>query len=967
MLPQIFRPDSPVFLLGLPPEHQQKLELMLADLPREVFTASDSLGWVYQFWQSKRKDDINASEVKIGARELPAVTQLFTEPYMVSFLLDNSLGAWWAARRLKEEDLRNAEIEEELRQKASIPGVPLQYLRFVRKEDGAWTPAAGIFENWSDSLVDFKVLDPCCGSGHFLVSALMMLVPMRMELEGISARDAVDAVLHENLHGLEIDKRCIELAAFALALMAWRYPDAEGYRSLPELNVACSGLAINATEAEWLTLANENTNLRIALKELYKQFKDAPLLGSLVNPEDSLGKGSLFELTWEEVSPLFAKAFSGEKDDEKNEIGVVALGISKAAHLLSEKYQLVITNVPYRSSNDLNDAIRAFSARKYLDGATDLATTFLLRIFDFLIKTGNCSIVIPQNWLVQPTYKALRKRLLSENGVRVITRLGPGAFQEISGEVVNVVLLSVDKTTRYDFITMDCGRNTAYNEKIDILMHRSPNLKCTREQLSNPDNVIFLGDQTNTEGFLGESASSVQGIKTGEDDRYKRKFWEFFRVPSEWIWLQSTVRKTSEFGGLEHILYWEQNGDHLARKQGMAAWNKKGVAVSQMSSLPCCSYLGGAFDSNMTAIVVKAKKDALALHGFALSGELSKSVRDFDQSLKPTNSSFEKVVFEKARWREAAERKYPAGLPRAYSDDPTQWIFHGHPAQSTEALQVAVARLLCYRWPAELNSEMELSDQARGWIKKTEDLLPYAGSGGIVCIPPVRGEPAAADRLLNLLVAAFRNNWSGDKLSELLSLSGHAGKTLESWLRDKFFSQHCALFHQRPFIWHIWDGLPDGFAALVNYHKLDRKNLDNLIYSYLGDWINRQKSDQANSIDGAGEKLAAAENLKKRLELILEGEARYDIFVRWKPIEKQPVGWDPDLNDGVRLNIRPFMTVPDVGKRGAGVLRDKPNINWNKDRGKDVPSAPWYQLFKGDRMNDHHLSLEEKMAARGLR
>ena len=132
MLPQIFRIDSPVFELALPPEHQQNLEQLLANLPREVFTASDSLGWVYQFWQAKRKDEVNASEVKIGARELPAVTQLFTEPYMVNFLLDNSLGAWWAARRLTEADLQNASSEDALRQKASIPGVPLEYLRFVK-------------------------------------------------------------------------------------------------------------------------------------------------------------------------------------------------------------------------------------------------------------------------------------------------------------------------------------------------------------------------------------------------------------------------------------------------------------------------------------------------------------------------------------------------------------------------------------------------------------------------------------------------------------------------------------------------------------------------------------------------------------------------------------------------------------------------------------------------------------------
>ena len=188
MLPQIFRLDSSVFQLTLPPEHQQKLERLLAELPQDVFFASDSLGWVYQFWQADNKDAINKSEVKIGSRELPAVTQLFTEPYMVSFLLDNALGAWWATRRLTAEDLKNASSEEELRQKAAIPGVPLEYLRFVQQADGTWTPAAGTFADWPDSLAKLKLLDPCCGSGHFLVAAFLMLVPMNGQQFTISRR-----------------------------------------------------------------------------------------------------------------------------------------------------------------------------------------------------------------------------------------------------------------------------------------------------------------------------------------------------------------------------------------------------------------------------------------------------------------------------------------------------------------------------------------------------------------------------------------------------------------------------------------------------------------------------------------------------------------------------------------------------------------------------------------------------------
>lgn len=368
MLPQIFRLDSPVFELFLPPEHQQKLERLVTGLPEEVFTASDSLGWVYQFWQAKRKDEVNASEVNIGARELPAVTQLFTEPYMVSFLLDNSLGAWWAARRLTEADLKTAASEEELRRKAAIPRVQLEYLRFVQDEEGVWAPAAGTFDGWPEQLSKLKTLDPCCGSGHFLVAAFLMLVPMRMELESISAREAVYQVLSENIHGLELDKRCVELAAFALALTAWRFPETGGYRQLPELNVACSGLSVSVAKEEWKQLALGKQNLRIALAWMYDTFKDAPVLGSLLNPAST---DAAKIVQWQDLSAALKQALEQEQNSDQLEIAVTAHGLSKAAMLLAEKYQWVITNVPYLARGKQDERLRKFCEKYYFPGKND--------------------------------------------------------------------------------------------------------------------------------------------------------------------------------------------------------------------------------------------------------------------------------------------------------------------------------------------------------------------------------------------------------------------------------------------------------------------------------------------------------------------------------------------------------------------------------------------------------------------
>jgi len=986
MLPQVFRTDSPVFQLQLPKEWVTRMERLVEDLPVDVFKASDAVGWVYQFWQSRKKEKINASEVKIGAAELPAVTQLFTEPYMVQFLLDNALGAWWVTRRLTPSHFAQASCEQELRDKASIPGVPLSYLRFVRAGDGPWVPIAGDFPDWPDRLSQLKILDPCCGSGHFLVAAFLMLVPMRMELDQSSPGQAVHAVLKENLHGLELDPRCVELAVFSLALAAWRFPGVAPLSALPPFNIACSGLSPTVDRDRWIQFAPDNSNLRLALGWLYDEFRQASILGSLLD----FSQGDAIKIADpESLYRTLIQALRLEPGFEERETRAAAQGMATAARLISLKYHWVITNVPYLSRNKQDTPLREYCEKHYKEAKNDLATVFLDRCLRFCEPTGSVNLVLPQNWLFLSSYRAFREKILREHSWQIVAYLGPGAFETISGEIVKAILLSINRETPP---TLDDGLFKHRHPKprlmygLDVSPLRSArekdeNLPRTEikaiqqlKQLENPDARIII-DISNNFQLLSEFAKCYAGVLNGDSPRFQRKFWELRERGELWTFQQSTIEKNKDFGGLELCLYFDMKNGHLREdkwirkyrlhdsdQRGNRAWGKMGVGVSQMSCLPISLYTGETFDSNIAIILPDKQEHLLAIWCYCSSPEYNKEVRKLDQKLNVTNATLVKVPFDLEYWQKVAQERYPHGLPKPYSDDPTQWIFHGHPSQSQHALQVAVARLLGYRWPAELDDQMELSDQAREWVHRCSELLSYADKDGIVCLPPVRGELPGSDRLLNLLAAAYGDQWNAATLNGLLKDAGHEGKDLDTWLKDKFFTQHCTLFLQRPFIWHIWDGLRDGFAALVNYHQFDRKNLESLIYLYLGDWIKRQEAHKQNGVEGAEEKLQAAENLKKKLEAIMEGEAPYDIFVRWKPLNLQPMGWNPDLDDGVRLNIRPFLTVPDVSRRGkdAGVLRDKPNIDWKKDRGKDVETSPWYELFKGERVNDHHLSLKEK-------
>lgn len=245
---------------------------------------------------------------------------------------------------------------------------------------------------------------------------------------------------------------------------------------------------------------------------------------------------------------------------------------------------------------------------------------------------------------------------------------------------------------------------------------------------------------------------------------------------------------------------------------------------------------------------------------------------------------------------------------------------------------MAVARTLGYHWPEQKPSELdELSD-----------------ADGIAALLSLPGEPDLATRLRKLLHIAYGKAWSSSFERQLVTAAGGKNGKLDDWLRDSFFAQHVKVFNNRPFLWHIWDGRKDGFSAIVNYHRLDRRTLEKLTFTVLGAWIDRQKHEARAERPGADARLAAAEELQHRLQLILEGAPPYDIYVRWKSMAEQAIGWAPDLDDGVRLNIRPFIT--------AGVLRSKVNVHWKKDRGTNPDGS--------ERHNDLHPTLEERRAAR---
>ena len=338
----------------------------------------------------------------------------------------------------------------------------------------------------------------------------------------------------------------------------------------------------------------------------------------------------------------------------------------------------------------------------------------------------------------------------------------------------------------------------------------------------------------------------------------------------------------SPFAGRSGIVNWSKEGQGMIRpRPGNRAVGRLGISVSQMRSLTVGRYLGELYDGNVAPIVLTKQQLLPALWAYCESGQFQREVRKVDQKMNVTNGTSSSSTFRSDQMGDIATKSSRTACPN-------RRVTTQHSGSSTAARGVnrhapgrrcAAAGL---PWPAELDDKMHLSKRARALVKRCEELPNLPTMTALFAFHRCAAR--------NPLPSDCSDCWPQRVLSRQRCANSQGEPTLDDWLRNNFFEEHCKLFHERPFVWHIWDGRKrDGFHALVNYHKLcegkgkGRKLLESLTYSYLGDWITRQKDEVKRGEGGAEDRLAAALELQNRLEAILQGEPPFDIFVRWKP------------------------------------------------------------------------------------
>ena len=423
---------------------QQMIELIPEDDWKD---AVQIIGWLYQYYNSEKKDDVFAAlkkNVKITKENIPAATQLFTPDWIVRYMVENSLGRLWleghpdvkeqllpteeeqsvyAAGNRDPEDTKWHYYLEEAEQE---PEVQAQ-LAEIRKEYAALTP---------DQL---KVIDPCSGSGHIL--AYMFDVLMKIyESYGYTTREAVASIVENNLYGLDIDDRAAQLAYFAVMMKARQYDRRFFSRGIqPHVYAIVESNHVDKFAMDYF--CNGDMKLTAAMDSIIKELHDAKEYGSIltVTPQD-----------WSALYDRFAEItedINMSRDTALREL----LPLVQVAEALAQKYDVVVTNPPYLGVSIAKEKLNKYIKDNYYDAKEDLYLVFIEKC-NQLCKPNRFQAMITQHsWMFLSRSEKLRLKV-QNNLIISMAHLGARAFEEIGGEVVQTTSFILQKSRIEDYV-----------------------------------------------------------------------------------------------------------------------------------------------------------------------------------------------------------------------------------------------------------------------------------------------------------------------------------------------------------------------------------------------------------------------------------------------------------------------------------------------------------------------------------
>ncbi|MEU7822448.1 BREX-1 system adenine-specific DNA-methyltransferase PglX [Catellatospora sp. NPDC049133] len=538
------------------------LTRVVAVLTEEVCRDVEVIGWLYQLYISERKDEIFAGfkkNKKAGAAEIPAATQLFTPHWIVRYLVENSLGRLWMLNR------PTSRLTEQMDYYIKVVDEDTDYIKVASPEE-------------------LKIIDPACGSGHMLTYAFDLLYAIYEE-EGYAPSDIPNLILANNLYGTEIDPRAGALAAFALTMKA-RARQRTFFAKKVQPNIGVLE-PISFTPTELDTLATRDGD-RAVEETFWNQFEHVDVYGSLIRPDEDL-----IEVLRQHVDA----ALPDGNDLLGNELGSRARRVVLQAEFLSSRYHVVVANPPYMGSGNMGPDLAAWARKEWPSSKADLFTMFIERSLDAVEPRGYVAMISMQSWMFLSTFEEFREQVLQSSSIISMAHLGPGAFDTIGGEVVataafvlRTATTDTDKVGVYFRLVDTPSKSKSSSFLAASRTHETGGIRfeaAPSEFSSIPGSPIAywlspaIRRAFERATFLGEVASIREGINTGNNALFLRRWWEVSRgrisfdrtqngEPSErWVPHKKGGAFRRWAGNEEYVLDWGREGADIHAYHGV--------------------------------------------------------------------------------------------------------------------------------------------------------------------------------------------------------------------------------------------------------------------------------------------------------------------------------------------------------------------------------------------------------------
>ena len=532
------------------------------------------IGWLYQFYNIEPKAVVfgRKGNAKIKKEEIPAATQLFTPDWIVRYMVQNSLGRIFINDKCtgitdeKERVNKEKEIAQQMCWQYYLPEA--EQTHEVRVQLNA------NHISLSSELTSIKLLDPCMGSGHILVYAFEVLMQIYLEC-GYTERDATSLILKNNLFGLDIDDRAYQLAYFAVMMKARSYD-----RRILTRNIKPNVYSIkesNFLVDSWQKISDDEKFMEI-FQTAVDTFIDAKEYGSILNVPDADYDYALSVIdNFEQSVPVDfeAQILRGKTDDIR--------ALVNQAKLLSQKYDVVVTNPPYMPVSNSSASLQNFVKKNYPDSKTDMFAVFIERVAQLTKPNRYSAMITMHSWMFLSSYEKLRSKILETDTVNM-AHLGARAFEEIGGEVVQTTAWIERKTDLKQFKAtykrlVDENSQTAKEQAFLNKNDNAYNITKTNFSKIPGSPIAYWVSENMLKAFDNKKISDIgeprQGIIPGNVDAFLRlwhevkfnkiglnhtEYQDILKYRNKWFPYNKGGSYRKWFGNNEYIINMENNG-----------------------------------------------------------------------------------------------------------------------------------------------------------------------------------------------------------------------------------------------------------------------------------------------------------------------------------------------------------------------------------------------------------------------